>query len=79
MSRRFDYVKYDDKAKTQQEDFKVRFQDLEYVAEILEEGRAKSLVMTHLEIAYMWVGKALRDECIKRNPSIQDVPERTTE
>lgn len=36
------------------------------VEQRIKDGRAKSLVMTHLEIAYMWVGKALRDECIER-------------
>lgn len=79
MSRRFDYVKYDQKATVQQNEFKHSFQELEALAETLKEGRAKSLVMTYLEIAYMWVGKALRDECIERNPETVDVPERTNE
>lgn len=80
MSRRFDYVKYDEQAMQSQEAIKEAFKAIEgMVEQRIKEGRAKSLVMTHLEIAYMWVGKALRDECIARNPSINDVPERTNE
>ncbi len=79
MSRRFDYVKYDPQATIQQEEFKKKFQELENMASSLKVGRAQSLVMTYLEITYMWVGKALRDECIERNPEISDVPERTKE
>lgn len=77
MSRRFDYVKYDHTATMKQDNFKSIFLSLEAEIESLEEGRAKSLALTHLEITYMWIGKALRDECIKRNPTNSDVPERT--
>lgn len=77
MSRRFDYVKYDEEAQRHQEHFKNIFLGLETEIENLEEGRAKSLALTHLEITYMWIGKALRDECIERNPETKDVPERT--
>ena len=79
MSRRFDYVKYDEHAMIQQSAFKEAFQKVEIMASDLKEGRAKSLVMTYLEIAYMWVGKALRDEQILRNPETPDIPERTKE
>lgn len=79
MSRRFDYVKYDPQAIIQQSAFKEKFQELENMAEGLKDGRAKSLVMTYLEITYMWIGKALRDEQIARNPESPDVPERTKE
>lgn len=79
VSRRFDYVKYDDKAAKEQEAYKKLCQQMEEAIELLKEGRAKSLALTHLEITYMWIGKALRDECIERNPEINDVPERTNE
>ena len=72
MSRRFDYVQYDSEAKIMQETLKEAFQKVELIASDLKEGRAKSLVMTYLEIAYMWTGKALRDECIERNPEIKE-------
>ena len=79
MSRRFDYVKYDPQAMIQQEAFKELFQKVENMASDLKEGRAKSLVMTYLEITYMWIGKALRDEQISRDPGTPHVPERTKE
>lgn len=79
MSRRFDYVKYDVQATKQMENYKSVCQNLETMIEDLVDGRAKALALTHLEITYMWIGKALRDECISRNPQISDVPERTNE
>lgn len=67
---RFDYVKYDETAEKQQAIFKEAFQILEkWVSEIFQDGRAKSLVFTKLEEAYMWVGKGIRDEQIARNGS----------
>ena len=77
MLRRFDYVQYDEQATAQQDAFKQKFLELENMTNRLEEGRAKSLIFIYLEIAYMWVGKALRDECIARDPVIQDQPART--
>jgi hypothetical protein len=65
---RFDYVAYDDRATAQQATFKEVFQQIErFVAADLQAGRATSLVLTKLEEAYMWVGKAIRDEQIARN------------
>lgn len=60
---RFDYVKYDDASKDKQAKFKDAFIQLEaLVDKTLIDGRAKALVMTRLEEAYMWVGKSIRDE-----------------
>lgn len=60
---RFDYVKYDEKAMETQANFKAHFEALASKAETeLSKGRAQSLVLTKLEEAYMWVGKAIRDE-----------------
>ncbi len=42
---------------------------LEHIVSGLNPGRAASLVRTKLEEAYMWVGKAIRDEQIARNGS----------
>lgn len=65
---RFDYVKYDDEATTQQANFKGEFQALEgHVGAVLKSPRAKALVLTKLEEAYMWIGKAIRDDQIARN------------
>lgn len=80
MSRRFDYVKYDEEASKKQQAIKEKFQEIENLVEVsLLNGRAKSLVMTHLEEAYMWTGKAIRDEQIERDPSVCDCPSRTNE
>lgn len=76
-SGRFEYVKYDQVAIHQQEAFKTLFEQVEkLVNETLVDGRAKSLVLTELEVAYMWTGKAIRDEQIARNVSPEHVPER---
>lgn len=62
---RFDYVKYNETAQKLQEAFKEQFVTLADAVEALEDGRAKSLVLTKLEEAYMWIGKAIRDQQIK--------------
>ena len=67
---RFDYVKYDEKATEDQAQFKTLFEEVETAcARNLKPGRASALVFTKLEEAYMWVGKAIRDEQIARNGS----------
>lgn len=77
-SQRFSYVKYDDQSATKQENLKHLFEQVEELADLsLPEGRAKSLVMTHLEIAYMWTGKAIRDEQIARDSQTLFPPERS--
>ena len=76
---RFSYVKYDDKAMTQQQTLKQLFEGVEAEVNKLEDGRAKSLVFTKLEEAYMWAGKAIRDSQIKRNPATTEQPERNNE
>ncbi len=68
MSTRFDYVKYDEIAATQQLGAKNLMIGLEeYVEAQLHPGRAKALVLTKLEEVYMWMGKAIRDDQIARN------------
>ncbi len=74
---RFDYVKFDDATAEKLSDFKDRFVGLEKCCSQIADGRAKSLVLTKLEEAYMWVGKALRDEQIARGGDSQDQPKRT--
>ena len=62
MSGTFDYVKYSEDSAETQKVFKLAFENLESIVQsrLLNE-RAKSLVMTKLEEAYMWVGKSIRD------------------
>lgn len=80
MNQRFSYVKYDQAAVNKQEEFKKMFEAIEeYANTFLVESRPKSLLMTALEEAYMWTGKAIRDEQISRNSQVEHVPERTNE
>ncbi len=77
---RFDYVKYDDKAVFLQASFKTIFQDLdELVTSALGHGRSQALVATKLEEAYMWIGKAIRDDQIERNGVAELQEERNNE
>lgn len=73
-SKRFDYVKYDDKATATHAALKEAFLRMEGLVETrLEAGRAKALIMTKLEEAFMWVGKAIRDEQVgKRGAELQE-------
>lgn len=65
---RYDYVKYDNNSAALQEAFKVAFKNLEsQVDSGIESPRAKALVHTKLEEAYMWIGKGIRDDQFKRN------------
>jgi len=60
---RFDYVRYDEKAVEKQAKLKAAFESIDHLVETtLDNGRAKALVYTKLEEAYMWAGKAIRDE-----------------
>lgn len=72
MSGRFGYVRYDDQAATSKRVFKERFEEIEQLVANLGPGRAQSLVMMKLEEAYMWVGKAIRDEQIARGGDATD-------
>lgn len=64
---RFDYVAYDAKACADQAHFKDLFMGLEKcVEDRIRSPRAKALVLTYLEITYMWIGKAIRDDQIER-------------
>jgi hypothetical protein len=73
---RFDYVKYDAQSTAAQETLKAHFEAVEALVQALPDGRAKSLVLTHLEEAYMWTGKAIRDAQVARGSQTEHVPER---
>lgn len=74
---RFDYVKYDEQSTAAQEAFKVKFDEIEKLAdEVLQNSREKASLMTYLEIAYMWIGKAIRNEQIARNVQSAHEPDR---
>ncbi len=62
---RFSYVRYSEDSVNSQENFKKMFVQLEQYVDCLDDGRAKALVYTKLEEAYMWIGKAIRDTQLK--------------
>lgn len=78
MGQRFSYVKYDQKHTELQEAFKAKFEYLEaMVDDQLANGRAKAFVHTKLEEAYMWIGKAIRDDQIASGGDAAHIAERT--
>jgi hypothetical protein len=80
VSQRFSYIKYDQQSQDQQQALKLKFEEVEALVEKIHDGRAKALILTHLEIAYMWTGKAIRDAQIDRNAGdAQEQPERSAE
>lgn len=78
MSSRFSYVKYDDEAVELQNEFRAGFENIESLTSGLPDGRAKALVFTKLEEAYMWVGKAIRDDQVA-NRGAAEQPERKSD
>ena len=66
MAGRFEYVKYDEQAIKDQNAFKEQFILIEAAVSTLQSPRSKALILTKLEEAYMWVGKAIRDDQIAR-------------
>ena len=73
---RFDYVKYDATAIDKQEILKSAAIAFEKAIEeclpfTKDTIAAKTKAINHLEISYMWCGKAVRDEQISRNTSVE--------
>ncbi len=61
---RFDYVKYDETSKRDQEEAKKAVELVERTIEMIcpLNGRAKATALTKLEECYMWIGKMIRDD-----------------
>lgn len=76
-STRFDYVQYDEKAASLQQSVKSHCVVLELFLNNLPESRGKALALTKLEEFYMWTGKAIRDDQIKRNGSAPSQEQRS--
>jgi hypothetical protein len=77
MASRFDYIRYDETAQRKQAALKLLFQQVESFAESeLPPSRERSLLITELEVAYMWAGKAIRDDQVQRGGPRVDVAER---
>ena len=77
MSSKYEYVKYDDVARSQQNNFKTLFEQIENglaaIGGTLSDakgpivGREIALARTKLEEAYMWIGKALKNDQVMRD------------
>lgn len=75
---RFDYVQYDAQAQEQQIQCKVAATMLENKIDEYLTGAAKQNALRSLEECYMWIGKGIRDEQIKRNGSAPLMEERAS-
>lgn len=64
---RFDYVRYDQESQDKQRVFKDHVEELDRMISTLECPRSTEYAIKALEECYMWVGKALRNEQLKRN------------
>ena len=76
---RFNYVKYDQESVQKQEEAKKICENLETLIESLGVGRPQALALTALEETYMWIGKAVRDNQVKRGSQVEHVAERSAE
>lgn len=76
MSQTFSYVKYDEEHAATQQQFKAAFESIEKMVMTLAPSRPRSLVLTKLEEAYMWVGKSIRDDQIAKGGSAAEEPAR---
>lgn len=73
MSKRFDYVAYDETAVEQSKQAKHQCLVMEAFIEGISAGRAQALALTKLEETYAWIGKAIRDEQVnKRGAALQE-------
>lgn len=78
---RFDYVAYDNKASETQNQAKELAMKMELLIEAIplladkdgygKSARARAIALTKLEEVYMWIGKAVRDDQIARNGTVQ--------
>lgn len=68
MPRRFDYVQYDEKSNNTQAAFKaIAINFVNAIEEHVQCPRSKASALTNLELVYMWIGKGIRNDQIKRN------------
>lgn len=84
LKKRFSYVKYSPTVTLLSEGFKTKFEELESMIDALpvanaDVGRARSLAYTKIEEAFMWIGKALRDQQIATDGAVEHQPARGNE
>lgn len=63
---RFSYIAYDEQSAQKSGQVRDHMQQIEALLLQLPESRACSLALTKLEEAFMWVGKAIRDDQLER-------------
>jgi hypothetical protein len=71
MQTRYDYVAWDEKAQHQSDGMKGLCLGLEASINSLTDSREKSMAITKLEETFMWVGKAIRSDLLKRTEGVQ--------
>lgn len=77
---RFSYVKYDQKSSDLQQALKKKFEEIEEICNShLKPSREQALILTNLEVAYMWTGKAIRNDQVARTGDISELKERSAE
>lgn len=63
----FDNIEYDEQSNLSRQMIKAKMENLlDFMDRKLIESRAKSIVKSKLEEAFMWAGKAIRDDQIVR-------------
>jgi hypothetical protein len=77
MPSRFDYVKYDEESIQLQTEIKTTAEKLHVQISKLGAGLNQEYAVKSLEECYMWVGKTIRDNQIRRNGSALLQEERT--
>ena len=75
----FSYVKYDEESTKQSEEIKALCEQLEAKMKTLGNGRYQAIALTHLETAFAFCGKAIRDVQMSKGSQAAHVPERTND
>jgi hypothetical protein len=74
---RFSYVKYDERSVELQEHFRVLCDAIDVgLLTMLPNSPEKTLAVRSLEVAYMWIGKAIRDAQVARGGDATHQPAR---
>lgn len=64
---RFDYIEYDELSQKQSAQAKDLSRAFEIFLNSIDDSREKALAITKLEECFMWTGKAIRTDQLKRN------------
>lgn len=79
MTKTFSYIKYNEESVAASERCKTLCEELEVEIKKMGAGRYQSLAVTHLEITFMMIGKAIRDRQLLSEPQAEHIPERNNE